>query len=252
MLLANKTVASHIGFNKKTPSVYRVHDKPDREKIAVLSNIVKGFGHSFNTSSKNLSSSLNALLCAVKGKKEQRLVEKLTVRSMAKAVYATNNIGHYGLAFKNYSHFTSPIRRYPDLIIHRILEKQSLKNPPFSVGFLDDLCLHCSEQEKTASKAERDSVKYMQVKFLKNKLGRVFLGVISGVTDWGLYVELEDNLCEGLIKISSLSDDHYVYNEKTHSLDGYRNKNSYQLGQTVKIKVAKADLEKKQLDFVLV
>ena len=135
--------------------------------------------------------------------------------------------------------------------ISYLYEKQSFKKPPFSVGFLDDLCLHCSEQEKTASKAERDSVKYMQVKFLKNKLGRIFLGVISGVTDWGLYVELEDNLCEGLIKISSLSDDHYIYNEKTHSLDGYRNKNSYQLGQTVKIKVVKADLEKKQLDFIL-
>jgi len=254
MLLANRTVAKHIGFPKKNakPFVYRVHDLPDKERISTLNEIVKKFGHNIeNNNPKVLSKSLNYLLNKVKGEPEQQMVETLTIRSMAKAVYTTSNIGHYGLAFNYYSHFTSPIRRYPDLIVHRMLNQYINEKPKENID-LEKICKHCSEKEKIASQAERDSIKYMQVKFLKNKVGKVYEGVISGVTEWGLYVEITANKCEGLVKISSIKNDHYIYNEKTYSITGYRTKKSYQLGQKVRIKIQRADLEKKQMDFVLV
>ena len=254
MLLANRTVAKHIGFPKKNakPFVYRVHDLPDKERISTLNEIVKKFGHNIeNTNPKVLSKSLNFLLNKVKGEPEQQMVETLTIRSMAKAVYTTLNIGHYGLAFDYYSHFTSPIRRYPDLIVHRMLDQYINKKPKENID-LEKICKHCSEKEKIASQAERDSIKYMQVKFLKNKVGKVYDGIISGVTEWGLYVEITANKCEGLVKISSIKNDHYIYNEKTYSITGYRTKKSYQLGEKVRIKIQRADLEKKQMDFILV
>ena len=258
MLLTNKTVAKHIGVPKKpkVPFVYRVHDLPDKDKINSLNNIIKKLGYTINNQKpKSLSKSLNNLLENVKGKTEQQMVETLTVRSMAKAIYTVNNIGHYGLAFDYYSHFTSPIRRYPDLIVHRLIETSLNEN--FDVNdvnseSLEKICKHCSEMERVASQAERDSIKYMQVKFLQHKIGDIYSGIISGVTDWGFYVELIANKCEGLVKINSLKDDHYIYDEKMYALIGYRTNKTYQIGKKVKIKIQKADLEKKQLDFVLV
>jgi len=255
MLLANKTVAKHIGFPKKDAKsfVYRVHDLPDTDRISTLNNIVKKFGHSINNENSNkLSESLNNLLKKVKGKNEQQMVETLTIRSMAKAVYTTSNIGHYGLAFDYYSHFTSPIRRYPDLIVHRLLTKYMNGGNSINKEELEKVCKHCSEMEKTASRAERDSIKFMQVKFLQNRIGEVYEGVISGVTEWGLYVEIVENKCEGLVKVSSIKDDHYIFDEKKYALIGYRSKATYQLGQKVKIKIQRADLERKQMDFILV
>ena len=255
MLLANKTVAKHIGFPTKDAKtfVYRIHDKPDSDRISTLNNIVKKFGHSINNdTSDKLTQSINKLLKNVKGKAEQQMVETLTIRSMAKAIYTTNNIGHFGLAFKHYSHFTSPIRRYPDLIVHRLLEQYANGSNSVDKDAIEKICIHCSEMEKVSSRAERDSIKYMQVKFLKNKIGFIYDGVISGVTEWGLYVEITENKCEGLVKVSSIKDDHYIFDEKKYALIGNRTKVGYQLGQKVKIKIQRADLERKQMDFILV
>ena len=255
MLLANKTVAKHIGFPTKDAKtfVYRIHDKPDSDRISTLNNIVKKFGHSINNdTSDKLTQSINKLLKNVKGKVEQQMVETLTIRSMAKAIYTTNNIGHFGLAFKHYSHFTSPIRRYPDLIVHRLLEQYANGGSSVDKDAIEKTCIHCSEMEKVSSRAERDSIKYMQVKFLKNKIGFIYDGVISGVTEWGLYVEITENKCEGLVKVSSIKDDHYIFDEKKYALIGSRTKVGYQLGQKVKIKIQRADLERKQMDFILV
>jgi ribonuclease R len=251
MLLANKTIAKHI--NNKSNFIYRIHDVPDKERVIDLKNIVKKFNYSIDISNpKGLSKSLNKLLSQIKGKPEEDLIATLTIRSMSKAIYSTSNIGHYGLSFNFYSHFTSPIRRYPDLVIHRLVSDFLLGENKYKKEKLDFICKHCSEMEKLASTAERNSIKFMQVKYLKKKIGEKFSGVITGVTDWGLYVELEENKCEGLVKINSIKSDYFSFDKKTHSLIGNSTNLKYQLGQKVDVKIMKADLEKKQLDFSLV
>tara|TARA_B110000196_G_scaffold38662_1_gene29197 strand:- start:3238 stop:5373 length:2136 start_codon:yes stop_codon:yes gene_type:complete len=257
MLLANKTIATLVGKPKNKsrsrPFVYRIHDVPVSEKISSLGRLVKKLGHNLDSSSKtNLVYSLNKLHKHIKGSKEQDMLEKLIIRSMAKAIYSTNNIGHYGLGFDYYTHFTSPIRRYPDLIVHRLLEQYLDGKSPVSAENLEAVCKYCSEMEKRAAMAERESIKYMQVKYMQSNVGKTFSGIISGVTDWGLYVELSENKCEGLVKIKSLKEDYFIHEEGKFALIGAETKVQYQLGQNVRIKVMAADLDKRQLSFIIV
>ena len=258
MLLANRKVAEFIGIKKGVPSkntfIYRVHDEPDEDKLLSLQTIVSKFGYKNKIDLKNkktTSSSINQLLQDVHGKGEANLIETLAVRSMSKAVYTTDNIGHYGLAFDYYSHFTSPIRRYPDVMTHRLLQNylEGGKSPK-AEGY-EEKCKHASEQEYLASKAERDSIKYMQVKYMEDHKDQEFEGVISGVTEWGIYVEILENKCEGMVRIREIKDDYYLYDEKQYALVGQSTKNLYQLGDHVLIKVKHTDLERKHLDFTL-
>ena len=252
MLLANKRVAEFIGKNKpKKTFVYRVHDLPDQDKLMNLKTIANKLGYHFNFETKQINTSLNNLLKDIHGKKEQELIDTLAIRCMSKAEYTVDNIGHYGLALDYYTHFTSPIRRYPDILVHRLLEFYLHGHQGINTLSLKESCIHASNKEQLATKAERDSIKYMQVKFMEEKIDQVFEAVISGVTDRGIYVEIIENKCEGLVKISELQGDYFNYNEKTHSLVGERTNKIYQLGDPVNVVVKKADLVKRQLDFIL-
>ncbi len=257
MLLANKTVAETIGKTQKGKSkktfVYRIHDQPDPDKMQNFAEFIGKFGYKLKTTGGKgeITKSINTLLDKAKGKPEQNLIETLAVRSMQKAVYSTHNIGHYGLAFPFYTHFTSPIRRYPDMMVHRLLERYTKGGRSVNREEYEDYCDHCSAMEQLAANAERASIKYKQVEFMSGRIGQVFDGVISGVTEWGLYVELNENKCEGLVPMRDLDDDYYEFDEKNYCLIGKRHKQIYRLGDPITVKIAHANLQRKQLDFIL-
>ena len=257
MLLANRTVAESIGNvrggNPKT-FVYRVHDEPDPERMETLKNFVAKFGYKLKATGEptDMAKSMNKMLAQVKGTKEQELIETISIRSMQKACYTTENIGHYGLAFKYYTHFTSPIRRYPDLMVHRLLTRYLNGGRTVSQPKYEEYCEHCSGQEQLAEQAERASIKYKQVEYMSDRMGQVFDAVISGVTEWGIYAEIVENKCEGMIPIRSLGGDYFEFDDKNYCLIGQRTRKRYRLGDHIKIKVARCNLEKKQMDYELV
>ncbi|MEC4048174.1 ribonuclease R [Flavobacterium sp. SUN046] len=251
MLLANRKVAEFIGKQKKT-FVYRIHDEPNEDKLFAMQALISKFGYKIDLREKrDISKSLNQLMADVNGKKEQNLIDTLAIRTMSKAKYSTENIGHYGLAFDYYSHFTSPIRRYPDVMVHRLLQYYLDGGKSVDADVYEAKCEHASNMEGLATNAERDSIKYMQVKYMQNHKDEEFLGVISGVTEWGIYVEIVSNKCEGMCRIREIKDDYYTFDEKQYALVGAVSKNLLQLGDEVYVKVKNADLVKKQLDFTL-
>ena len=268
MLLANRTVAERIaeparkdispalrlGRGGKPAFVYRIHEAPDEEKLRGLADYVRRFGYKLKVEggSSVIAKSLNALLADIKGKPEEDMLTMLAIRSMAKARYTTTHIGHYGLGFDSYTHFTSPIRRYPDLMVHRLLTRYLIEGKPSAdAAALEDQCDHASEMESVAANAERSSIKYKQVEYMIPRLGEAFTGVITGLADWGFYVELEENKCEGLVPARDLSDDYYVYDEANFRLVGRHTGRTFTLGQRVEVVVAQADLARRQLDFAL-
>jgi ribonuclease R len=256
MLLANKKVAERIGRVKKGQKaktfVYRIHDKPDSEKLHNFSNFIHQFGYSIKTASHQaIAESMNRLMTEINGKNEQYIIESLAIRVMAKAKYSTHNIGHYGLSFEHYTHFTSPIRRYPDLMVHRLLDHYLAGEPSENQNRYEEYCIQSSAMEERAVNAERASVKYKQVEFMQDKLGQVFEGIISGISEWGFYVELTENHCEGMIPMRDLDDDFYEYDEKNYCLVGLHTRRKFTIGQKVSVEIARTNLAKRQLDFRL-
>ena len=257
MLLANRTVAESIGKVKKGTKAktlpYRIHDQPDPTKLETLREFVVKFGYKMKTAGTKgaISKSLNALMEGCQGKKEQKLIETVALRAMMKAKYSTHNIGHYGLAFEYYTHFTSPIRRYPDTMVHRLLTKYQDGARSANQEKYEELCEHCSDMEQVAQQAERDSIKYKMVEFMADKVGEVYDAHISGIQSYGIYCEIDENHCEGMVSMHDLDDDYYDFDERNYCLVGRRHHHKYQLGDPVRIKVARANLEKRQLDFAL-
>ena len=254
MLLANKTVAEFIGKKSKKTFVYRIHDSPDLEKLDDVARFIRRFGHNLKLQGGKMAvaASINQLLGEVQGRKEGDVISAITIRAMAKAVYSTDNIGHYGLAFDHYTHFTSPIRRYPDMMVHRLLERYMSGGNSVNKQKWEEKCRHCSDMEMNAAQAERASVKYKQIEFMSERIGNSYEGVISGITDFGFFVEIVENKCEGLVPMRDLNDDYYEFDEQNYCLRGRREKKVYRLGDPVKVQVLRANLEKRQLDFKLI
>ena len=248
MLLANRKVAEYIGKQNKT-FIYRIHDEPNEDKLFAMQTVIAKFGYKIDFKQGSISQALNKLMEDVNGKKEQNLIDTLAIRSMSKAKYSTDNIGHYGLAFDYYSHFTSPIRRYPDIMVHRLLQHYLDGGKSADEETYETKCLHSSTMESLATNAERDSIKYMQVKYMQDHKDQEFLGVISGVTEWGIFVEIIENKCEGMVRIRDIRDDYYTFDEKQYALKGETSGKLLQLGDEIYVKVKNADLVKKQLDF---
>jgi len=257
MLLANRRVAEFIGKQgrgkKQLPFVYRSHDAPNEESLTSFAQFAARFGYKISTKSdKEIAKSLNALMHDVEGTKEQNVLTTLAIRSMAKAIYTTKKHSHYGLAFDYYTHFTSPIRRYPDMMVHRLLEHYLAGGNPVNEEAYEKMCVHASQMEKKAADAERTSIKYKQAEYLQDQIGQIFTGIISGVTEWGMYVEIEENKCEGMVRLRDITDDFYALDEKNYAIIGQRKKKRYQLGDEVRIKVKTVNLAKRQIDFTLI
>ena len=252
MLLANRKVAEYIG-KKSLTFVYRIHDSPDPDKLDVLSIFLKKFGYNLQTENKNtIARSMNKVLKDIQGSQEANMIETLSIRTMAKAAYTTENIGHYGLGFNHYTHFTSPIRRYPDVMVHRLLQHYLDGGKNFNRTKIEQLCKHSSEMEIIASKAERDSIKYMQTKYISQFVGHAFDGIISGVTDFGIFVEVKNTACEGLIRLKNIPGDFYIYDEKNYCVYGSQSKRILSLGDALKVKIRKVDIEKREIDMVVI
>lgn len=257
MLLANKYVAKHVGDpsakRKPRPFVYRVHDNPDMEKLAEFVSFIRRFGYDMNIHNiSEVPHALNTLLAEVAGKKEEDVISLMAIRSMAKAVYTAENIGHFGLHFDYYTHFTSPIRRYPDVLVHRLLTKYASGNGSADVELLEDQCEHSSNQEKKAADAERESAKYYQVLYIQDQIGNEFEGVVTGITDWGIFVEMLENKCEGMVRLKDLEDDYYYFDEKSHSLKAHNSRVEIHMGDKLKVRITKADIVRKQIDMQLI
>ena len=256
MLLANKLVAEKIiSIEKKEkksyPFVYRIHEDPEESKISELKNYIKQFGYTINTNEGSLANSLNGLMKEIKGKPEERSVEKFAIRSMSKAKYSTEKEKHFGLSFRHYTHFTSPIRRFPDVMVHRLLSDYMNESKPKEKTYYDIMCKHSSKMEINATKAERESIKYKQAEYMSLFIGKKFDAIISGVTEWGIYAEIIKTLCEGLIKISSMKDDHYIFDSEKMRITGRNSKKIFRLGQPIRVLVIDTDIEKRTIDLEL-